>query len=204
MIENMVVGGGFAFAAAVQPGPLQAFLLSRVAAVGWKRTLPAAVAPIISDGPIAFLMIVLLHNLARGFESFLRGAGGIVLLYFAVRAFIDWRSAGRGTTQEGPSAPRTLMHAVAVNIVNPGPYLGWSLILGPLVLQEWAHEPRNAIALIASFYIVMVFCLVAFILIVGTTSFLGPRGRQFLLLASSFALAGLGVYSLVAAFRNTL
>ncbi len=31
MIENMIIGGGFAFAAAVQPGPLQAFLLSRVA-----------------------------------------------------------------------------------------------------------------------------------------------------------------------------
>jgi len=201
MIENMIVGGGFAFAAAVQPGPLQAFLLSRVAAVGWKRTLPAALAPIISDGPIAILMLVLLHSLARGFESFLRGAGGIVLLYFATRAFIEWRSASRGTISERPSAPRTLLHAVAVNIVNPGPYLGWSLILGPLVLQEWAHEPQNAVALIMSFYVVMVLCLATFILIVGTTTFLGARGRRILLLASSFALAGLGVYSFMAAFR---
>jgi threonine/homoserine/homoserine lactone efflux protein len=201
MIENMIVGGGFAFAAAVQPGPLQAFLLSRVAAVGWKRTLPAALAPIISDGPIAILMLVLLHSLARGFESFLRGAGGIVLLYFATRAFIEWRSASRGTISGRPSAPRTLLHAVAVNIVNPGPYLGWSLILGPLVLQEWAHEPQNAVALIMSFYVVMVLCLATFILIVGTTTFLGARGRRILLLASSFALAGLGVYSLLAAFR---
>jgi maltodextrin utilization protein YvdJ len=93
------------------------------------------------------------------------------------------------------------LHAVAVNIVNPGPYLGWSLILGPLVLQEWADEPQNAVALIVSFYVVMVLCLATFILIVGTTTYLGPRGRRFLLLASSFALAGLGVYSLMAAFR---
>ena len=201
MIENIVVGSGLAFAAAVQPGPLQAFLLSRVAAVGWKRTLPAAFAPLISDGPIAFLILVLLHNLARGFESFLRGAGGIVLLYFAVRAFFEWRSARLGATSEAPSAPRTLMQAVAVNILNPGPYLGWSLVLGPLVLQDWAHQPQNAVALIASFYVVMVLCLAIFILILGTTSFLGQRGRQFLLLASSGALMGLGVYSLQAAFR---
>ncbi len=201
MIENMIVGGGFAFAAAVQPGPLQAFLLSRVAAVGWKRTLPAAFAPVISDGPIAILMLVLLHNLARGFESFLRGAGGIVLLYFAARAFFEWRSAAIGTVGEGPSAPRTLLQAVAVNIVNPGPYLGWSLILGPLAIQEWAHEPQNAVALIVSFYVVMVFCLAAFILIVGTTTLLGSRGKRFLLFASAVALAGLGVYSLMAAFR---
>ena len=201
MIEYMIIGGCFAFAAAVQPGPLQAFLLSRVAAVGWRRTLPAVFAPVISDGPIAVLMLALLHSLARGFESFLRGAGGIVLLYFAVRAFIDWRNAGCEGVGKGPSAPRTLMHAVAVNIVNPGPYLGWSLILGPLVIQEWANQPQNAVALIASFYVVMVFCLAAFILIVGTTTFLGTRGRRFLLLASSAALACLGVYSLMAAFR---
>ena len=199
MIEYLIVGAGFAFAAAVQPGPLQAFLVSRVAAVGWKRTLPAAFAPVISDGPIAILMLVLLHNLARGFESFLRGAGGLVLLYFAARAFFEWRNAKLGTVGEEPSAPRTLLQAVAVNIVNPGPYLGWSLILGPLVIQEWAHEPRNAVALIGSFYVVMVFCLAAFILIVGTTTFLGPRGRRILLLASSLALTGLGVYSLIAA-----
>lgn len=201
MLEYMIIGGGLAFAAAVQPGPLQAFLLSRVAAVGWRRTLPAAFAPVISDGPVAVLMLVLLHSLARGFESILRGAGGIVLLYFAARAFIDWRNTGCGAVGEGPSAPRTLMHAVAVNIVNPGPYLGWSLILGPLVIQEWANQPQNAVALIVSFYVVMVCCLAAFILIVGTTTFLGDRGRRFLLLASSAAPGCLGVYSLLAAFR---
>ena len=146
-------------------------------------------------------MLFLLHNVARGFESFLRGAGGIALLYFATRAFFEWRSANLGVVSEEPSAPRTLLQAVAVNIVNPGPYLGWSLILGPLVIQEWAHEPQNAVALIVTFYVVMVCCLAAFILIVGTTALLGPRGRLRLLLASSFALGGLGIHSLIAAFR---
>lgn len=199
MIEYMVIGGGFAFAAAVQPGPLQAFLLSKVASVGWKRTLPAAVAPLISDGPIAVLILVLLHNVAHGLESFLRGAGGVVLLYFAAKAFLEWRNARHGTMSEGSSAPRTLMQAVAVNIVNPGPYIGWSLILGPLVIQQWAAHPENAVALIASFYLVIVLCLALFILILGTTSFLGPRGRRFLLLASSIAMMGLGIYSIGAA-----
>lgn len=47
LLEYIFVGGSLAFAAAAQPGPLQAFLLSRVAAVGWKRTLPASLAPIV-------------------------------------------------------------------------------------------------------------------------------------------------------------
>ena len=196
MLEYILIGGGFAFAAAVQPGPLQAFLLARVAADGWRRTLPAALAPLISDGPIALLVLVFLHNVARGFESFLKAAGGCVFLYFAARTFIEWRRARTGAAHEAQSSPRTLLQAVAVNIINPGPYLGWSLILGPLTLEAWAESPAHAVALVGSFYVVMVLSLSLFILLLGTTTFLGPRGRRGLLLASSFALAGIAVYSL--------
>ncbi len=203
MLEYILIGGGFAFAAAVQPGPLQAFLLARVAADGWRRTLPAALAPLISDGPIALLILVFLHNVARGFESFLKAVGGFVFLYFAVKTFLEWRSIGDGAVHEAQSAPRTLLQAVAVNIINPGPYLGWSLILGPLALEAWAESPTHAFALVGSFYVVMVLSLSLFILLLGTTSFLGPKGRRSLLLASSFALAGIAVYSLWSAL-NTL
>ncbi len=196
MLEYIVIGGGFAFAAAVQPGPLQAFLLSRVAADGWRRTLPAAVAPLISDGPIALLVLTLLHNVARGFESVLKGMGGVVFLYFAVKTFVEWRRMRLGTTQTTQSSPRTLLQAVVVNLLNPGPYLGWSLILGPMMLEAWAESPAHAVALVVSFYSVMLFSLAVFIVLVGTTSVLGPRGRQGLLLASSFALAAIAVYSL--------
>lgn len=192
----MVIGGGFAFAAAVQPGPLQAFLLARVAADGWRRTLPAALAPLISDGPIALLVLVFLHNLARGFESFLKAIGGCVFLFFAASSMIEWRNSREGTAHKPQSAPRTLLQAVVVNIFNPGPYLGWSLILGPLTLEAWAESPAHAIALVGSFYVVMVASLSLFIVLLGTTSFLGPRGRRALLLASAFALAGIAIYSL--------
>jgi threonine/homoserine/homoserine lactone efflux protein len=196
MLEYMVIGGGFAFAAAVQPGPLQAFLLSRVASVGWRRTLPAAFAPLISDGPIALLVLTLLSHFARGFERLLQAAGGVVLLYFATRTFLEWRRAGADAEEEDGSAPHTLLQAVAVNLVNPGPYLGWSLVLGPLVLQAWGRSPAAAVALVASFYVVMVVSLAVFILLLGSTAYLGPRGRRSLLLASSIALAALAVYSL--------
>jgi threonine/homoserine/homoserine lactone efflux protein len=197
VIEYILIGGGFAFAAAAQPGPLQAFLLSRVAAVGWKRTLPAAFAPLISDGPIALIMLTLLHRVAHGFEAILRGAGGLVLLYFAFRTFMEWRRFGKGSERESPSSPRTLLQAVAVNFINPGPWIGWSLIVGPVALKAWAETPVNAIVLVASFYIVMVGSLLAFIMALGTTSCLGPRGRRGLLLSASVVLAGLAIYSLI-------
>lgn len=58
MLPYLMLGGGLAFAAVLQPGPLQAFLLSRTIAHGWKRTLPAALSPVLSDLPIALLVLL--------------------------------------------------------------------------------------------------------------------------------------------------
>jgi threonine/homoserine/homoserine lactone efflux protein len=199
MLKYVFLGGSIAFAAAVQPGPLQAFLLSRVAASGWRRTLPAALSPVISDGPIALLVLLVLHRLGGGFENLLKAAGGLVLLYFAWRTLAVWRSAQHGATVDAPSAPRTLIQAVAVNLVNPGPYLGWSLVLGPLAIEAWRLSPGCAVALVASFYVSMVVTLALTIVLFGATSVLGPKGRRVLLLVSSLVLAGLGGYQLISA-----
>jgi threonine/homoserine/homoserine lactone efflux protein len=197
MFKYILLGGGFAFAAAIQPGPLQAFLLSRVAVSGWKKTLPAAFAPVISDGPIAILVMYVLVRFAGGFEPILKVTGGIVLLFFAATMIVAWRREKAGTAPEPPSAPRTLFQAVAVNLLNPGPYLGWSLVLGPLLLEAWGQSPSHAIFLVAAFYTVMVLTLALTILLLGTTSFLGPRGKRALMLVSSAALAGIGIYQLL-------
>ena len=201
MLKYILIGGGFAFAAAVQPGPLQAFLLSRVAVAGWKRTLPAAFAPVISDGPIAVLALVVLHQIAGGFENILKAAGGILLLYFAGSTFLAWRREKGGAESTIPSAPQTLLQAVAVNFVNPGPWLGWSFILGPLAIEAWNQSGSYAVVLVGSFYVTMVLSIALIILLFGTTSFLGPKGRRFLLLASSAAMAAIGIYQLISVLK---
>lgn len=201
MLKYILLGSGFAFAASVQPGPLMAFLLSRVAVNGWRRTLPAAFAPVVSDGPIAFLVLLVLNRFAGGFELILKTAGGILLLYFAGSTFFTWRREKTDTDMKIPSAPRTLFQAVAVNLVNPGPYLGWSLVLGPLTIEAWGQSHAHAIALVTAFYVTMVLSLALIILLFGTTSYLGPRGRRALMLAASIALAGIGVYQLLSVLK---
>ena len=200
MLKYILIGSGFAFAAAAQPGPLQAFYLSRVASGGWRKTLPASLAPVISDGPIAVLILLVLHRLPEGFENYLKAAGGFLLLYFAGKTFLEWRRGNEGKGKETQSAPRTLVQAVAVNAVNPGPYLGWSLVLGPAFLEAWQQTPAYAVALVTAFYVTMVVSLALFILLLGTTSFLGPSGRRGLLLMASMALGALGIFQLVSAF----
>jgi len=194
MLKYLVLGSGLAFAAAIQPGPLQAFLLTRTAASGWRRTLPACLSPLISDGPIALVALLVLGQLPPIFQSVVRAAGGAFLIYLAWAALLQWRTeAGTGSSV---SAPRTLLEAALVNLLNPNPYLAWALVIGPAVLAAWHEHPSKAIALIGAFYGTMTAVLAGFIFLAGTSSLLGVRGRRALVGVSALVLAGLGVYLL--------
>lgn len=195
VIEYLFIGSGFAFAAAIQPGPLQAFLLSSVAKHGWRRTLPAAFSPLLSDGPIVAFMLLVLKHVPEAMGSLLRVAGGTLLFYFAWSSYRQWQQQAT-TGSKNRTEPRTILQAATVNILNPNPYLAWSLILGPAVLTAWRQNPVNAIVLITTFYSVMVTVLALTIILFGTTRFLGPTGRRDLILVAALILAALGVYQL--------
>jgi len=199
--EYLVIGIGFSFAAAVQPGPLQAFLLSTTAAHGWKRTLPAACSPLLSDGPIAVLVLLLLRQVPVGFARTVQVAGGVLLLSLATLTFREWRKERHGEPARATTVPRTLLQATGVNLLNPNPYLGWSLVLGPLFLKGWRTAPVNAVALLVAFYGTMVASLAALIIVFGTIRSLGPRVVRALLLLSAITLLALGVYQLGAGLR---
>jgi threonine/homoserine/homoserine lactone efflux protein len=92
---SFLFGVGFAFAAAVQPGPLQAFLLAKVADKGVRATLPAAFAPLISDVPIALLALFLLRSLPVMVSSALQILGGILLNIIAQQHHLWKKQAGR-------------------------------------------------------------------------------------------------------------
>lgn len=204
MFPYLILGATYAFAAAVQPGPLQAYLVSRALSDGWRRTLPAAVSPLLSDGPIIVLVLVVLSRLPARLEPVLRCAGGAFLLFLAAGAFRAWRDY-RGTNDAGPqSARRSVLRATVVNLLNPGPYLGWSLVMGPLLLKGWRETPANGIALLAGFYGTMVVSLAGIITLFATTRGLGPRVGRGLVGVSAVALACFGCYQLWSGTKSLL
>lgn len=202
LYENVILGVGFALAAAVQPGPLQAFLLSSVSQRGWKRTLPASFAPLVSDGPIALLVLLFLSQVPASLRIGLQAGGGVLLLYLAWSSFRQWRRQPESAGEEDDSVPKTLLQATLVNLLNPNPYLGWSLVLGPAAINAWRTDPSHAVALVSSFYAVMVIALAGTILLFGTTRFLSEKARLGLVLLSAIILALLGIYQLLAALSR--
>ena len=196
MLQYLLIGASYALAAGLQPGPLQAFFLAKVAENGWRRTLPAAFAPLISDGPIALIALLILSYLPDSFQEILQIAGGLLLLYFAWSAFRNWKTDQTSNPEISTSTPATVLQAALVNLLNPNPYLGWSLVMGPAVLLAWGENPFFAISLLGVFYLVMISTSMVLILLMGTTGLLNQRGRRTLLLISALLLAGLGIYYL--------
>lgn len=201
MLSDVLLGGGLAFAAVVQPGPLQAFLLSRAATEGWRRTLPAAFSPLLSDGPIALLTLLVLGQLPPFSQNLLRVAGGVVLLYLSWTSVRALRTPAAAAEPDRHAATRTLLQAATVNLLNPNPYLAWALILGPATVTAWHEHPAHAVALIGAFYGVMVAGLAGFIVLASTARSLPPRAQRAVALASTVVLAVLGVFQLFSGLK---
>ena len=196
MLPYLIFGVTFAFAAAVQPGPFQAFLLAQTSRQGWRRTLPAAFAPLLSDGPIVVLVLLVLNRVPSGLISVLQAAGGAFLIFLAVGAWNTWRNSAAVQAAPGPDRQQTLLKAALVNLLNPNPYLGWSLVMGPLLLKGWRETPGHGIALLVGFYGTLVLSTMGIILLFGLASNFGPRVSRILVAVSAITLAGFGVYEL--------
>ncbi|MBK9210592.1 MAG: hypothetical protein IPL71_20860 [Anaerolineales bacterium] len=66
----------------------------------------------------------------------------------------------------------------------------------PILLQGWRESPLNGIGFLAGFYLTMVACLAAIILIFGTAQKLGPKVNRMMLGVSAIALFCFGLYQL--------
>ncbi|MGD9900887.1 MAG: LysE family translocator [Calditrichaceae bacterium] len=196
MISYLIFGITYAFAAAVQPGPLQTYIISQTLKKGWRSTLPTAFAPLISDIPILILVLYLLSTMSESFIILLRIGGGLFLFYLGFMAYKSWKVFDVSQTVLTESTQQTLLNAVFVNLLNPAPYLGWSLIMGPLFLDGWNAAPLNGIALIVGFYVTMVLTLAGIIILFGFAQKLGSTVSKTLVGLSSIVLFGFGIYQL--------
>jgi threonine/homoserine/homoserine lactone efflux protein len=191
----LLQGIGFGFAAASQPGPFQTYLISQSLTRGWKRTLIAALAPLVSDGPIIFLCVFVLSQVPDWFQRFLYIAGGLFILYLAYGAFNAWRDFDVNAPQP-KSRISGLPKAALMNALSPGPYIFWTLVTGPILVAGWRETPAYGIGFLTGFYIAMVGTLVTIIMIFGTAEKLGPKVNRALLGVSSIALLCFGLYQL--------
>lgn len=205
LLQGLVLGA----TAAAQPGPFQAFLLSLVSRDGWRRALPAAFAPLISDGPIVLFVLLALTRMPGWILSALRVAGGLFLLYLAWGAWRAFRASTAvgaidSTKSDPEPAGRSILKAALMNLLSPSPYIFWATITGPILIEAWRTAPSLGLAFLLGFYVALIGGLALFILVAGLTGSIGPRVNRGLGLFSAVVLFAFGIFQLAAGFRELL
>jgi threonine/homoserine/homoserine lactone efflux protein len=192
----LVQGVGYGLAAASQPGPFQTYIISQTLTRGWKRTLPAALAPLVSDGPIILICLLVLSQVPAWLEKFLYIAGGLFILYLAYGTYKSWRNFDLQTSQPESAGNQSVLKAALMNALSPNPYIYWTLVTGPILLKGWREASVNGIGFLTGFYLTMVSSLAAIILVFGLASRVGPKVNRALLGISALALFCFGLYQL--------
>jgi threonine/homoserine/homoserine lactone efflux protein len=182
--------------AAAMPGPLQFFLLAQTLKVGWRRTLPAALAPLFSDGPIVALFLLVLSQMPAGLVSGLRVAGGLFMLYLAWGAYSANRAGAPEPQPQGAGA-QSLARAVFMNLLNPNVYIFWATIGAPIVLEGWRHSAWSGWSFILGMYGAIIPATAGIIILFGTAGYLKPGVRRWVGWALAVLLCLLGVYQVV-------
>jgi threonine/homoserine/homoserine lactone efflux protein len=192
----LLSGLSLGLSAAASPGPYQAYTIGLTLRSGWRRALPAAAAPLVTDGPIIALVLLVLTRVPAEFLRLIQIAGGGFVLYLAWKTLQAYRQFQPDAVISSSENRRSLWHAVLMNFLSPGPYIFWSLMAGPTLLRGWNQSPLLGLSFIGGFYLALVGGMLLLILVFGAARGLGTRVNRAMLGLSALALLGFGVFQL--------
>ena len=145
------------FSAAALPGPFQVYLISQALRFGWRRASLAALAPLVSDGPVVVVVLLLLARMPDWTLGALQVAGGLFVAYLARNAmWAALRSQTAATPEAHSGRAVTLAQAATVNLLSPMVYLFWATVSGPLFAQGWQQSPAVGLGFVGVFYATMI------------------------------------------------
>jgi threonine/homoserine/homoserine lactone efflux protein len=196
MILHFFQGAALALSATIMPGPFQAFLLSKSLQNGWRKTLPAAFAPVITDGPIIGLVLLILTRFPTLILYVFHIAGGLFILYIAKGIFQSLKLEDMAPEPSEAAARKSLFQAMVMNALNPNPYIFWSVVGGPIILSAWREAAGVAIGFLVGFFGTFVVGLSVLIILFATAGKLNPNANRILRLIAAVSLLGFGVYQI--------
>lgn len=196
----------FGLYAAILPGPLQAFLLSRILQNGWKQTLPLAFIPLFSDGPIMLTLFLVLSQLPDWLPTSLRIIGGFFIIYLAWDAF---RNNNKQEDNISPVPSKKIDRAgfikgITMNILNPNVYIFWATIGVPTILAGWEVAPIQGIAYFVGVYGAMIPGIMLWITMIGTIGFLKPAVQKVITILIAVLLLIVGISMIVNGVQTIL
>ncbi len=154
VIDYFGKGTLLGLAAGFSPGPLTVLVIGETLRHGLRSGLQVAIAPILTDIPIILLTMLILEKalnypLVFGAISL---AGGAFLLWLG---YASLRTQGM-EIQTGALESRSIRKGIAINLLNPNPYVFWISVGTPTILKALETSPLHAAAFLGSFFFFIV------------------------------------------------
>jgi threonine/homoserine/homoserine lactone efflux protein len=194
VFSYLLQGFALGFTATITPGPFQAFLLNKTIEQGKNSVLPLCLAPLFSDPPIIVLMLCILTQMPKGLLKFIQIAGGLFLLFLAKETISAVWITDRPKT--APAQPRSFHHAIAMNLLSPGPYIFWGTITGPMFLNALNRSVYHAICFIGGFYAILIGGFMVFVILSSAALSMDRRAGRIMAVFAATALIAFGVWQL--------
>jgi threonine/homoserine/homoserine lactone efflux protein len=195
MLGLILQGVGFGFAAGTSPGPLQTFIISVTLSRGWRRGIIITFAPLVTDAPIIFLMTVILNKLPNDVIRGIQIVGGVFVLWLAWSTWQSLRAGvliGHDSKDNDIEKSHILLRAAAINVLSPGPYIFWSSVTGPVLIEGFRQSIWHGAAFLVSFYGVFLVIMWTMVLAFDRLRRLDERLTRGVLIVSIMILALLG------------
>jgi threonine/homoserine/homoserine lactone efflux protein len=154
VIDYFGKGTLLGLAAGFSPGPLTVLVIGETLRHGLRSGLQVAIAPVLTDIPIILLAMLILEkalNYPMVFGA-ISLAGGAFLLWLG---YVSMRTQGMDI-QTGALESRSIRKGIAINLLNPNPYVFWISVGTPTILSALETSPLHAVAFLGSFLIFIV------------------------------------------------
>ncbi|MEO2240796.1 MAG: LysE family translocator [Euryarchaeota archaeon] len=129
-MDALALGLALGVSGGLTPGPLQALLVAETLRGGPRAGLAVAIVPALTDGPLVLAAGLAALQLPGWVLRGLGLAGAIILLYLGLSTL---RGSGGAEPARTGSVRSPLRRAIAVNLINPHPYVFWLTVGGPIM-----------------------------------------------------------------------
>jgi len=172
----------------VKPGPLMAVVISETVIHNWKAGLKVALVPLLTDGPVIILSVILydfltVNNISQAIIGFL---GSLILIWLGIDCF----KKSNINLEEGISKENhSLKKGIITNMTNPNMYLYWILIGAPFLIDAYEINISYPFLFVIGFFAAFITLkLIIALLVDNSKDFLNTNGYKRLLQFSGLAL----------------
>ena len=194
LLALMLTGSAIGLSAASSPGPFQLYIITETLTKGWRRGATIAFAPLLSDILIVPIILLTLTQLSDTFLQGIQLGGGALLLYMAWNTWQQLHKPAADPTDAPKKEKNGLAWSILMIVLSPGPYLFWTLVNGPLLLEALDKSTLMGLAFLVSFYGSFIGALIGIAILFHQARHMGEKAVRSLLFASLFIFIGFAIY----------